>query len=214
MSKSIEAMWKDGFIKETQLVAPKINDLYNRKSQNIVDKLQHMFALNIKAIIVGSLLMLLMFSLIGAPWLGVYICVLLIPLVIIAKKELRKSLQLSKGLSSYDYIMSFNTWLQDSIAVYGRYYRVFYPMLFIGMAVQGIVSEAGRKMIGLLVSAWPTDFLILGVPYYLLLTIALIILVVARSADALYKLDLNIVYGRQFKKLDELIADMQSLRKT
>ena len=31
MTKSIETMWKEGFVKEEQLIAPKINDLYNRK---------------------------------------------------------------------------------------------------------------------------------------------------------------------------------------
>ncbi|WP_016954637.1 hypothetical protein [Catenovulum agarivorans] len=212
MSKSIEQMWKEGFVNETQLTAPKINDLYNRKSQNIVDKLQQMFALNIKAIIGGSLVALLMFSLIGAPFLGLYICLLLVPLVIIAKKELRNSHQLSKGQSSYDYIMSFNAWLQHSIAVYARYYKFFYPLLFIGMAAQALVSDAGGKIIGLIVNIWPTELLLWGVPYYLLLIIVGIILIVTRFSDALYRLDLNIIYGRQFKKLEELIADMQELR--
>jgi hypothetical protein len=31
MTKSIEAMWKEGFVNEACLTAPKINDLYNRK---------------------------------------------------------------------------------------------------------------------------------------------------------------------------------------
>ncbi|EWH08780.1 hypothetical protein DS2_15754 [Catenovulum agarivorans DS-2] len=213
MSKSIEQMWKDGFVNETQLTAPKINDLYNRKSQNIVDKLQRMFAINIKAIIGGSLVALVMFSLIGAPFLGVYICLLLVPLVLIAKRELGKSYQLSKGLSSYDYIINFNDWLQHSIAVYAGYYKYFYPLLFIGMAVQAVVSDAGGKIIGLMMDVWPTEFLLWGVPYYLLLIIVGLILIVARFSDALYRLDLNIIYGRQFKKLEELIADMQELRK-
>ena len=36
MKKSIETMWKQGFISEGELIAPKVNDLYNRKSQNLV----------------------------------------------------------------------------------------------------------------------------------------------------------------------------------
>ena len=90
MAKTIESIWKEGFINETQLAAPKINDLYNRKSQNIVDKLQDMFAVNIKAIIIGSIITLVAMSIIGAPFLGMYICLLLTPLVVIAKKELKK----------------------------------------------------------------------------------------------------------------------------
>ena len=213
MTKSIETMWKTGFVNETNLTAPKVNDLYNRKSQNIVDKLQNMFAINIKAILGGSVIMLIMMSLIGAPFLGLYILCLLIPLMVIAKKELEKSVNLSKGQSSYDYIMSFDKWLKDSIETYARYYKIFYPMFFLGMAIQGVVSNAGGKLIALLVEVLPTDIFIFGQPYYLIAAIVILTLVFARYAEALYHLDLNIVYGRQFKKLDELITDMEELRK-
>ena len=213
MTKSIESMWKDGFVNEAHLAAPKINDLYNRKSQNIVDKLQNMFAINIKAIILGSLVMLAMMSLIGAPLLGLYICCLLVPLILIAKKELKKSVNLSKGQSSYDYLISFNGWLKSSIAVYSGYYKIFYPLFFIGMATQGVVSEAGGKLISWLVETFPTDIIILGQPYYLMVVLVIVTLIVARYAETLYRWDLNIVYGRQFKKLEELIADMEELRR-
>jgi len=213
MTKSIEAMWKEGFITEAHLTAPKINDLYNRKSQNIVDKLQNMFAINIKAIIWGSLVMLVMMSLIGAPFLGLYICLLLAPLIIMAKKELKKSVNLSKGQSSYDYLMSFNSWLKSSIAVYSGYYKIFYPMFFLGMAVQGIVSNAGGELIALLGEKFPTDIMIFDQPYYLIVALVIVTSIVARYAEAIYHWDLNIVYGRQFKKLAELITDMEELRK-
>ena len=213
MTKSIEAMWKEGFVNEANLTAPKINDLYNRKSENIVDKLKNMFDMNIKAIMGGCVVMLIMMSLIGAPFLGLYILCLLLPLIIIAKKELKKSVNLSKGQSSYDYLMSFNNWLKSSIETYSSYYKIFYPLFFLGMAIQGVVSKAGGKLIAMLVEKVPTDIILLGIPYYLIVAIAIVTLIFARYAEAIYHWDLNIVYGRQFKKLDELIADMEELRK-
>jgi hypothetical protein len=213
MTKSIEAMWKEGFVNEAHLTAPKVNDLYNRKSENIVDKLQNMFAINIKAIMAGSVIVLIMMSLVGAPFLGLYICCLLIPIIIIAKKELKKTVNLSKGQSSYDYLISFNNWLKSSIETYSSYYKIFCPLFFFGMATQAIVSKTGGKLIALLVETFPTDTFILGQPYYVIAALAIITLIAAKYADALYRLDLNIVYGRQFKKLDELIADMEELRK-
>ncbi len=213
MAKSIEMMWKKGFVKEAHLTVPKINDLYNRKSQNIVDKLMSMFSINIKAVMIGGLVMLGMMSLIGAPFLGLYICCLLIPLIILSNSEIKKSVNLSKGQSSYDYLMSFDKWLKSSIETYSGYYRVFYPMLFLGMATQGIVSEAGGKLISMLVEVFPTDLVLLGQPYYLLATITVLTLIIMRYSTALYHWDINIVYGRQFNKLEELIADMEELRK-
>lgn len=213
MSKSLELMWKEGFVSETQLSVPKINDLYNRKSQNIVDKLQDMFAKNIKALLIGSAGMLIVMSLIGAPFLGIYICCLLAPLIFIAKKEHKKSVNLSKGQSSYDYLISFDDWLKSSIQVYARYYKIFYPMFFLGMATQGVLSKAGGKVIALIVEKVPTELYILGQPYYILIGLGLITMLGFKYSDAIYKWDLNIVYGRQFKKLNELIADMEELRK-
>ena len=42
MEKSIEAIWKEGFLEQDALVAPKINELYNQKSSDIVDKMTRM----------------------------------------------------------------------------------------------------------------------------------------------------------------------------
>ncbi|WP_042146130.1 MULTISPECIES: hypothetical protein [unclassified Pseudoalteromonas] len=213
MTKSIETIWKNGFVNEPSLTAPKINNLYDRKSQNIVDKLRNMFSQNLKAIVLGSIFVLIMMSINGLPFLGIYLFCLMLPLMFIAKRELNKSVNLSKGQSSYDYIMNFNNWLNSSMAAYAQYYKVFYPLLFIGLAVQGIVSEDGSRLIAQLLEAFPTDIIILGLPYYLLIGLIIVTLIVARFAEALYRFDLNIIYGRQFKKLEELIADMEELRK-
>jgi hypothetical protein len=157
--------------------------------------------------------MLIVMSLVGAPFFGLYVCCLLAPLIIIAKKELKKSINLSKGQSSYDYLLSFNNWLKGSIDVYSRYYKIFYPLFFLGMATQAIVSKAGGKLIALLVEVFPTGMIILGQPYYILVLLVIGVLIFVRYAEAIYQWDLNLVYGRQFKKLDELIADMEELRK-
>lgn len=212
MTKSIETIWKEGFLKEQTLSAPIVNDLYNRKSQNLVDRLQHMFALNIKALIIGSIIMLAVMSLIGAPFLGLYICCLLTPLVFIANRELKKSVNLDKGLSSYEYLKNFDSWLKSSIKVYSNYYKWFYPLLFAGMATQAVVSKAGGKLIALLLEWLPTEILFLGLPFYLVLTLLILTAVMARYAEAIYQWDLNLIYGRQFTKLNELIDDMEELR--
>ena len=170
MSKSIEAMWKQGFVSEGELSAPKVNDLYNRKSQNIVDKLQNMFAVNIKAIVIGALIMLVVMSLIGAPW------------------------------------------LKNSIGTYSKYIRFFYPLFYIGMVTQGLVSDAGTKVMVVLLKYYPTENVFLAIPGYIWVVITLLFLLIVRYSEALYRLDLDIIYGRQFKKLDELITDMRALK--
>ena len=43
MEKSIESIWKQGFLNSDVLVAPKLNNLYNRKSIHSIDTYQYMY---------------------------------------------------------------------------------------------------------------------------------------------------------------------------
>ena len=54
MEKSIESIWKEGFLKSDVLVAPKVNDIYNKKSEHIVDKFTRMFKTNLVVIVLCS----------------------------------------------------------------------------------------------------------------------------------------------------------------
>lgn len=54
MRKTIEAMWREEFLNQGSLVAPKVNDLYARKSRHIVDRIQRMQRINEIAIVIGA----------------------------------------------------------------------------------------------------------------------------------------------------------------
>ena len=54
MEKSIESIWKEGFLKSDALVAPKLNDLYNQKSEHVVDKVNRLYTINLIVIIVNG----------------------------------------------------------------------------------------------------------------------------------------------------------------
>ena len=56
------------------------------------------------------------------------------------------------------------------------------------------------------------DYVFLGIPGYVWALITVLLLVVIKYSAALYRLDLNMIYGRQFKKLEELIKDMRALK--
>ena len=82
MEKSIETIWKEGFLKSDALVAPKLNDLYNQKSKHIIDKFKRMFKINLIAIVAGSFVVLVASFIVGIPYMGVSLFVLLNVLVI------------------------------------------------------------------------------------------------------------------------------------
>ena len=59
MEKSIETIWKKGFLKNDALLAPKLNNLYDQKSIDIVDKFKRMYKINIIALMAFALIILL-----------------------------------------------------------------------------------------------------------------------------------------------------------
>ena len=51
MEKTIETIWKEGFLKSSELLIPQINIMYNQKSKNIIEKLFDSFKNSLKILI-------------------------------------------------------------------------------------------------------------------------------------------------------------------
>lgn len=71
IEKSIESIWKEGFIPENALIAPKVTNIYDRKSIHTIDKFKRMFRNNLIIIVVGGLIFLVFSIFAGMPLFGV-----------------------------------------------------------------------------------------------------------------------------------------------
>ena len=58
MEKSIETIWKNGFIKDQTLIAPRVIDVYNQKSKNSIDELLRKMKKGAWVIVILALLMI------------------------------------------------------------------------------------------------------------------------------------------------------------
>jgi hypothetical protein len=58
----------------------------------------------------------------------------------------------------------------------------------------------------------PNIELVFGVPLWGAAAVVVITCLLAFAAGALYRFDMNLVYGKSFQKLDEIIAEMEELR--
>lgn len=212
MSDSIEEIWKKGFLNNEALIAPKINDLYNQKSQNIVDKFEVMFKWNLIGLAIFSVIVLISLILFGIPFLGVFVAGMLMSLVIIGRKEQATLKRIDKNVNSYQYIKSFEQWLNAMMDRYRKLYSVFYPALFLGPVIQLRFSDIGQKAIHGFVASFPDTIMILGTPLIALVTVSIIASLLYYFSGPLYRLDYNSLYGRLHAKLDDLIADMEELQ--
>lgn len=214
MEKSIESIWKEGFLDDKALVAPKLNDLYNQKSQHIVDKFHRRFRFNLIFIMVSSVVALAGYASGGAYVVGVLAFLSLNLLVITSYRAAKKFKEIDKGMSSYDYLKAFDTQLKDLIASYVQMYRFMYPVFFLLMVAGMWFSNFRIREMERLSAKLPTVFYTVnGVPVYLLTGVIIITAILAYYGKRIYMFDLKLMYGRILRKLETLIQDMEELRK-
>ncbi len=217
MEKSIEDIWKEGFLKSDALVAPKINNLYNQKSIHIIDKFKRMFKINLIAIVAFSFVFLIVSYFVGIPITGAIFFVTLTVLVIINKRLLDGLEKIDKGISSYQYLKAFNQWIQQQVAINKRFSTFLYPIIFLSMIIGFWFKDAegiplGKRLVSEVLYGFPDIYLIQGIPLIAIIVIILIVGLLAFFGGRIYQWDLNLVYGRVFKKLEELMADIENLR--
>ncbi len=131
MEKSIENVWKEGFLKKDALVAPKINNLYHQKSIHIIDKFKRMVKVNIYIILIFAVLQWGLYAALGTPVAGAFIFFLLLGVCWISVKQAKALKRIDANLSSYEYLKSFNTWLKMAISNNIKVMRFFYSLIFL-----------------------------------------------------------------------------------
>lgn len=211
MERSIESIWKAGFLDNNAMIAPKLNDLYNKKSIHIIDKFKRMFRINLNALVIFSFALLIGTFFIKIPVLGALMFILLNVIVLVNRKLFKGLSKIDKNVSSYEYLKSFDTWMKAQIAINYKMSRFIYPYVFLAL-VSGYwfsapVRETFYKILG-----DHEVYMLYGIPVFWMLAIVFVVVVLAIFGGRIYMWDLKIVYGRVLKKLDELIADMEDLR--
>lgn len=213
MEKSIETIWKEGFIKQNAIIVPKLNDLYNQKSTHIVDKFKRMFKINLIAVVIGSIFILAVSFLVGIPLMGIGFFIALNVIVIINRKLATGLEKINKNESSYQYIKSFDDWMKEQLSINRRMAAVYYPFFFLSTFLGFWYPSKRLSPLKELALSSSDANLVLGIPVYWLLGIVLAMIILAIFGGRIYNFDVSIVYGRVFKKLDEIVADMEELRK-
>lgn len=215
MEKSIENIWKEGFLKNDDLTAPKIDNLYNQKSIHIIDKFKRMFRINLIAIVVGSFVFLIVSWFLHIPVMGAMFFVTLMALVFINKSLLNKLERIDQGQNSYQYLKDFSQWIKKQIAINKRIATFMYPIFFMSfilglwfMDVEDVYL--GERLVGEILHVFPGTYLVFGVPLVGIVIAILIMVALAYYGGRIYLWDLNVIYGSVLKKLDELLTDLES----
>jgi len=218
MEKSIENIWKEGFLKKDVLVVPNLNDFYNKKSIHIIDKFKRMFRINLIVAVIFALVSLVITTINGLPIIGVSWFLILIGLVVVNKKLLKGLEKIDYHVSSYEYLISFNKWLQEQLAINRKMARLYYPLFFFSIVIGFWFVDAegvslGERLVGEVLYGFPNTYLVNGVPLIGIILVLTIASLLALFGGEIYNFDVKIIYGRMFKKIENLITELEELRR-
>lgn len=218
MEKSIEKIWKEGFIKNDALIAPQLNNLYNRKSMHFINKYKRMFKLNIIWIVAGSFIVLILSFLVGIPFLGVPMFILLNTMAMVDRQLLEGLNKVNQNETSYEYLKSFLNWWDRKNKVNINMARILYPYVFLSMLlgmwfikVEG--NNLGAMLVDEILHHFPNMTLLFGIPLIGIIGVLIISSLLLYFSPMIYKSDINLVYGRVLDKIKTLVKDMEELRK-
>jgi hypothetical protein len=211
MGKSIETIWKKGFLDSEALVAPKLNNLYNQKSKTIIDKLKRMMKVNIYVIMVFAFLNWGLYTALGTPYTGVVIFFLFMGVCWTSVKKVRTMKNIDVSLSSYDYLKSCNSWLKMAISNNTKIMRFFYPLVFLAslMPIVHALRSGEVTNAAILNSGF---HLVYGIPTFTWVIAIVIAVLFYVFGGKIYKWDVDLAYSRIFRKLENMIAEMEELR--
>ena len=212
MKNSIEEIWKEGFLNEKSLVAPKINDLYNQKSKDLVDKMKRMYKINLIALVGMAIVFPIWYYFLDVIWQGVAISILMLLTVWYSKRQKRSFKTLDHGATSLDYHKSFDRLLKDSLSKGEKVLRFTYPLYFlIAISVMWSAWNKG-PLTSKMYQEYPDVMFIGGVPLFAWIIAGVAFLLMFYFSGRIYRWDVGLVYGRIFRKLEETIAEMEKLK--
>ena len=212
MKNSIEEIWKEGFLNEKSLVAPKINNLYNRKSMHLIEKVKRMFRVNLIAIVITAIVFPIIHYFLDAIWQGVAASVLLLLTVWYSNRLIQGMQTLDQGATSLDYLKSFDRWLKDAFSKGEKIIRFTYPLYFlIAMSTIWSAWEKG-ELTSKIYQKYPDVVFIGSVPLFAWVIAGVATLLMLYFSDRIYRWDIGLMYGRVLDKLEETIAEMEKLK--
>jgi len=217
MEKSIESIWKDGFLNNDALVAPKLNDLYNQKSIDIVDKFRRMYKINIIGIIVFALIFLPIAIITKIPYMGMPMFILFLTVAFYGSKFKKKLDNINKNQNSYQYLKTFDNWTKEMIMFNTKLSRYLYPYVFLSMVAGFWFGSFGGNIPGIdlvnkLLIDYPDMIMVFGVPLFGWIGVIIVVILLSIFGGRIGKWDVNIGYGRILRRLETLLKDMEELR--
>ena len=202
MDKSIEEIWSEGFQDEKYLIPPVINDLYNKKSILTVDKLKSVSKKDNWSIIPLSIITLIFFIIKSKLLFGLYISALMLSLFFLNRKKLKFLYTINTSQSCFQYLGKLQEMIKNNVKSTTRLLGIGLPFFgYLGLCI--FIFESNME--NFILETYSSKQLLIK-SIIILMSLSVIGIISFRLANYL-------VYGRLIKKIDEMIDELNLLKK-
>lgn len=191
MNKTIESAWKEGFLDDDALVAPQVNDLYNRRSGQMIDRFIRMLRWNFYAIAATVAVVFLVSIFKGALVAGTIFAAALSYFAVHARTQVLKFEGIDRTVDSYHYVKTFNELIDAFLVRNAQVFRLTVPVVLLSFNEIVLPSDAAIGS---------------RVPMFLAAVVVFVF------AGPISRLDVNLVYRNAIRRLREMQSDMERLR--
>ncbi|MBC8753419.1 hypothetical protein H2O64_01970 [Kordia sp. YSTF-M3] len=204
MEKSIEHIWKEGFVNNDTLVAPKIQNLYNQKSKHLGDKLIRMLNTEPKVLLIMAIVFIFGNYAIGNDfWSGSIASIWCIIWYFIIKKQIQNIENANKETNCYEFLKSLHKLLLRSRNEITKMLWIGTPILILPMVIYTYYNQYEKtfgEIFGVESLSYPNELLFIIVPLGTIFSVVI------------YRLSFKYGYGPIANKLKQLITDIETLK--
>ncbi|MDY8134334.1 hypothetical protein [Aquimarina sp. 2201CG5-10] len=202
MEKSIEQIWKEGFIGNTELVIPQINSLYSQKSTYIIEKLFNSFKMELYVLLILAVVIpiVMMFSHINFWW-SITPSLFCLVWFFISKEHLQSLRSINFNTNCYEYLKSIDLKIKAINKINRRNTIISVGFLLSPMVIYTYFNNQDKNLgdiLGIDYIDLPNELLFLIIP--------LTMLAVIPFHHIIPKADNSIE-----KKIEQLIKSMEEL---
>jgi hypothetical protein len=202
MDKSIEEIWSNGFQNNKYLIPPVIVDLYNKKSILTVDKLKSNSKKDNWSIIPIAIMALIFFIINSKLILGIYISALMLSMFFLNRKQLEFLDTINTNESCFHYLKKLQKLIKKNVKFYTRLLGIGFPLFaYVGFCI--FILESNQY-----------EYILESYSFKKRLITSIIILTSSSFIGIVsYRLSNYLIYGRLIKKIDEMIDELDLLKK-
>lgn len=204
MEKSIKKIWDEAFINEQSLIAPQVNDLYNKKSKSIINRIKRTYEIDNKGLIPMAIILVIGMAIFSEYIIGLYASFLIMCLYFFNRNLLSRFNSIDIKSDNLTYLKNYRSIITSITKSTKKLFMFALPLAVLSIFILAFLIK-DHSFLSKFISEGTTIFHMLGIGLGLGILISML-------CTAVFAISTKILYGTLFSKLDDIISEMEALK--